>query len=149
MIVYRISHKKFSNELKASGIENRWNLAGQFVLYTSSNKALACLENLVHATGEILGNNLYVCMEIYIPDTAGIYAITLKAMPENVSAEELRARTRAIGNKWYTDIKDLLLQVPSTIIPSEHNFIINTQHQDMKKVKILSTEPFLFDSRLK
>ncbi len=47
MIVYRITHKKFSDKLMASGIENRWNTSGQLVIYCSSNKALACLENLV------------------------------------------------------------------------------------------------------
>lgn len=149
MTVYRITHKKFSDKLIASGIENRWNLSGQLVIYSSANKALACLENLVHTNGETLGNNLYVCMEIFIPESAGISIVTIKDLPENFTAEEQKNNTQSIGNKWYTDNKNLLLEVPSAIISSENNFIINTIHEDFKKIKITGKESFNFDKRLK
>ena len=57
--------------------------------------------------------------------------------------------TKEIGNTWYTANKNLLLQVPSAIIISENNFIINTLHDDFKKVKITSIEPFGFEKRLR
>jgi RES domain-containing protein len=149
MLVYRITHKKFSDRLIASGIENRWNVSGQLVIYSAGNKALACLENLVHTNAESLGNDLYMCMEIFIPETAEVTAITLKDLPENFSDEEQKNITQSIGSKWYMTGKNLLLNVPSAIIPSENNFIINTIHDDFKKVKITGKEPFNFDKRLR
>lgn len=148
MTVYRITHKKFSEKLIASGIENRWNLAGQFVIYTSASKALACLENLVHTNGEVLGSNLYICMEIFIPENAEITIVALKDLPQNFTDEKRKEITKEIGNNWYIANKHLLLQVPSAIIPAENNFIINTLHEDFTKVKITDRQPFSFDPRL-
>src|SRR5258705_11465353 len=108
MTVYRITHKKFSDKLVASAIENRWNKSGQFVIYTSQSKALACLENLVHTNGETLGNNLYVCMEIFIPEDAGVTVITLKDLPANFTNEKNIIITKKIGNTWYDANKNLL-----------------------------------------
>jgi len=149
MLVYRITHKKFSDKLIGSGIENRWNMSGQFVIYSSANKAMACLENLVHTSAETLRRDLYVCMEIFIPETAEVTVITLKDLPENFTDEEQKIITQSTGSKWYTDNKNLLLKVPSAIISSENNFIINTMHEDFKKVKINGREPFSFDKRLR
>jgi RES domain-containing protein len=149
MTVYRITHKKFADKLVASGIENWWNFNGQFVIYCSANKALACLENLVHTNAETLGNDLYMCIEIFIPDTSSITVISLKDLPQNFTSEDQKTTTREIGNKWYTGNKNLLLEVPSAIIPSEKNFLVNTMHEDFKKVKISGKEPFNFDRRLK
>ena len=149
MTVYRIIHTKYAEHLIASGLSNRWNLSGQFVIYTSTSKALACLENLVYASGETLRSGLYRCLEIFIPDTVTITTILLKELPDNFNNEELRALTQKIGNNWYTQNKHLLLKVPSAIIPSENNVIINSKHDDFKKVKINKTEKFVFDKRLK
>jgi len=56
---------------------------------------------------------------------------------------------RQIGSEWYTKRKQLVLQVPSAVIPQEYNFVINTSHQDFeKKVSLLKTEDFLWDERL-
>jgi len=149
MTVYRITHKKFSDKLVASGIENRWNMDGQFVIYTSGSKALACLENLVHTNAETLGSDLYMCMEIFIPEDAAKTVITIKDLPANFTNEKNIMITKEIGNTWYSANKNLLLQVPSAIIISENNFIINTLHDDFKKVKITSIEPFGFNKRLR
>lgn len=149
MLVYRITHKKFSDKLVASGVENRWNLNGQLVIYAAASKAMACLENLVHTSAEMLGNDLYICLEIFVPDSAEISVIALKDLPENFTGEEQKIVTQSMGSKWYTANKSLMLKVPSAIISSENNFIINTIHEDFKKVKINAKEPFNFDSRLK
>jgi RES domain-containing protein len=148
MIVYRITHQKFADKLVASGIDNRWNLSGQFVIYTSANRALACLENLVHTNGESLSSDLYMCLSILIPGNAGVTNISLKELPQNFANEKRIAITKEIGNKWYKANNHLLLQTPSVIIPSENNFMINTMHDDFKKIKIVGKDEFKFDERL-
>ena len=148
MIVYRITHIKYANQLIGSGVANRWNLPGQFVIYTASSKSLACLENLVYSSGETLRSGLFKCLEIFIPENLSINTVFLKDVSGNYNSEEGRILTQEIGNKWYSQNKDLLLKVPSAIIQSEYNFVINTRHHDFKKVKIIRSYQFVFDKRL-
>jgi RES domain-containing protein len=42
-----------------------------------------------------------------------------------------------------------VLKVPSAIIASEANYLINTSHPDFEQVKLLGTEDFVFDPRIK
>ena len=45
--------------------------------------------------------------------------------------------------------KSLLLRVPSAIVANEYNFLINPRHSEAVKVRLVDTESFLFDTRLK
>ena len=47
MNVFRITLAKYA-QLFASGREGRWFSEGNYAIYTSENRALACLENAVH-----------------------------------------------------------------------------------------------------
>jgi RES domain-containing protein len=38
--------------------------------------------------------------------------------------------------------------VPSVIIPSERNFVLNPAHADFGRLTILPPQPFSFDSRM-
>ena len=54
-----------------------------------------------------------------------------------------------IGSSWYSDSKNLVLKIPSAVIPQEHNYIINTKHELFKsKVKLIDVESYFWDSRL-
>ena len=50
MQVFKICRKAHAN-LSASGIENRWNRKGQFVIYTAESRSLATLEMVAHRSG--------------------------------------------------------------------------------------------------
>lgn len=145
MTVYRITHQKYAEQLSASGIANRWNLDGQFVIYTASSRSLACLENLVYTSGETLGSGLYVCLEIIIQDTDSISTITQKDI--KLIKAETKTYMKKTGSEWYLQNNHLLMIVPSVIIPHENNIIINTRHPEFKNIKINSNEPFIFDKR--
>lgn len=66
MLVYRISKEKHTEKLESSGAANRWNKAGQHVLYTSGSRALASLELVVHRSS-IVQSETYKVMVIEIP----------------------------------------------------------------------------------
>ena len=44
--------------------------------------------------------------------------------------------------------RSAFLQVPSAILPSEKNFLLNPRHLDFSSVRIGQAEPFAFDPRL-
>lgn len=147
MLVYRIVLEKYAS-LYASGVEGRWNSNGIKVLYTAETRALACLENVVHRSGEGL-NNLFKTLIIDIPSAERIEKIQIKNLPKNWQDFQNEYHCRIIGDDWFYRQDSLVLQVPSAIIPNEYNYIINTQHKQFKKVKLKAIEPFVFDNRIK
>lgn len=148
MLLYRITKAIYADKLVASGIENRWNNSGQFVIYAASTAALACLENVVHTSGLLLHTQAYRLMVIEVPTGTKITVINRKDIPPDWQSLEQRSLTQTMGEKWYEDRKSLLLAVPSAIIPMETNYLINTAHPSFMDTKIIQSEPFLFDERL-
>lgn len=147
MLGYRIVHEKWSHRLSASGNAGRWNSKGKFVIYTSASRALACLENIVHRSGEGL-HGMFRVMVIEIPDAISFQEIKIKSLPKDWKSMLNFPVTRKTGDEWYSENKFALLKVPSSVISKESNFIINTHHSDFKKIKLKSVELFDFDLRL-
>jgi len=88
-------------------------------------------------------------MVIDIPGTERIEKISLRELPANWQHFSLEHICRQIGDDWFYRQESLILQVPSSIIPEESNYIINTQHKNFRKIKVKSIESFQFDSRIK
>ena len=148
MEVYRITLAKWSGQLVASGGAARWNSKGKFVIYAAATRALACLENVVHRSGEGL-NGLFKTMIIEIPDALLTQEINVGDLPKNWAAYENYHLSQQIGNQWLDAQESPFLRVPSAIIADEFNFLINPQHPDFKQIALKRVEDFAFDSRLK
>ena len=147
MIVYRLSHSKYATSLNSSGAANRWNRAFQFVIYCSENISLCALELLAHTNG-IRPTGEFKIMEIEIQNPVGAKSIDAKELHDNWHQLHSYAQTQLIGSDWYESKKSLCLKIPSAIIQSEYNYIINTQHPHfMKKVKLIETRDFFWDNR--
>jgi RES domain-containing protein len=147
MIVYRLSHAKYAATLSSSGVANRWNTIFQFVIYCSENISLCALELLAHTNG-IRPDGEFKIMHIEIPDKTKITTVEIAQLPQNWFQLQGYAQTQKIGSDWYDSKSTLLMKVPSAIIPSEFNYVINTQHADfLKKVKLLDTKDFFWDNR--
>ncbi|QKG52434.1 RES family NAD+ phosphorylase [Hymenobacter sp. BRD67] len=148
MEIYRICLAKYTGELVASGNPCRWNLRGQFVLYAAGSRALACLENVVHRSGEGL-NNRFKVIRIEVPDSLVIEELTLAQLPPGWQPTSAYARCQPLGADWYRRQATAVLRVPSSIIAHEHNYVLNTRHPDFGKVRIVGWEDFAFDPRIK
>ncbi|CAD5279149.1 MULTISPECIES: RES family NAD+ phosphorylase [unclassified Imperialibacter] len=147
MKVYRITLAKFSTGLYASGFVARWNSKGTFVIYTAGSRSLACLENLVHRSGEGLDGGFRV-MTIEIPDDLAIDRVVLNDLPVNWKEFSQRVSTRVMGDKWVANGKAAVLKVPSAIITEEFNYILNANHREFNRIKLISSDEFSFDRRL-
>lgn len=145
MELYRICLTKYSNTLVSSNNPGRWNKKGESVIYTASHRSLACLENLVHRSGASLATAEYTVLTIKTPEKVSIQYVkeTDRIWLSN------QEKTQAYGSEWYLSLKTCLLCVPSSIIPFEYNYIINTRHGDFEKFFIAESLPFEFDRRLK
>lgn len=146
MIVYRITTAQWSKQLQASGNIARWNARGNFVIYTAGSRSLACLENLVHRSGEMCSKQ-YKVMLIEIPDSINMEEILLKSLDIDWKNLTNFSYCQSIGTKWLIAGKAAVLKVPSIIIEQECNYLINAQHADFKKIKLIRDEDFGFDAR--
>jgi len=90
-------------------------------------------------------------MVIYIPDGVDMAQITNADLPKDwhMAGDKYYRKTRPAGDEWVQENKYLVCKVPSAIIKNEFNYLINPAHPDFKKIKLISTEAFFFDSRIK
>lgn len=148
MLVYRITKTAYANRLVASGGAARWNGRGQFVIYTAATRALACLENVVHRSGEGL-LDVFRVMVIQLPDDLPVTTLSVEQLPANWFAFEQYAICQQLGDAWLRKGETAVLKVPSAIIPNEWNYLISPAHPDFHRLVLVRTEPFTFDPRIK
>lgn len=148
MQVYRIALTKYAGSLIASGRAARWNPNETNVIYTSSSQSLACLENVVHRS-QLGLNQLFSIMTIEVSDRIKKETIHLKYLPDDWRDFHQMPFTQHLGEKWLKDSRAAILQVPSSIIEQEVNYLINPAHPDFRYIKLMRTEGFVFDKRIK
>jgi len=90
-------------------------------------------------------------MVIYIPDNATLVQISLRDLPIDwhKAGDKFYRKTRSKGDDWVAENKYLVLKVPSAIIKNEFNYLINPNHVDFDRIKLITIESFFFDSRIK
>ena len=150
MIVWRIARAPYQ-ALDGEGARlngGRWNSEGIAAVYTSATLSLAALEYLVHVEPLLAPRDL-VAMEIELPDDAALGALAApKDLPSDwrrYSAPEWQAE---LGDLWLGDSTFLWLAVPSVVVPHEYNILINPGHPRIAELRLRSTRPFSFDTRL-
>lgn len=150
MTVYRLCKQAYMNDLSGQGAEingGRWNNKGLPALYTSASRALAVLEVAVHVPFGIMPVNYYIIV-IEVPEQAGVTEIKISDLPANWNRNPIVKATQYMGDDFLKSHSNLTLQVPSATVPGDSNFIINPLHPNFKMLKIITVEPFEFDSRL-
>jgi len=150
MQVYRLSREKFANTLSGKGAAikgARWNSAGVEIIYTASNRSLAMAEVAVHFTLATLPVD-YMMTTIFIPDDIPLQRLQLTDLPNDWNTFPHPKKTQTIGDTFINDNEYCILEIPSAVTQGDFNIIINPNHIDFKRIKILSNEKFPFDKRI-
>jgi RES domain-containing protein len=121
----------------------RWNSRGVRVVYASSTLSLAALENLVHLNPPLLFK--YVAFPIEFGEAL---VASPGKLPADWVLEPPGPAGKAIGDAWVRAETSAVLAVPTVLIPSEINYLLNPAHPDFKKISIGRPQPFAFDPRL-
>lgn len=148
MELYRIVKQEYAGSLYASGIANRWNKSGQKVIYTAGSRSLACLENVVHSSGEALQEKFTV-MVIYVPDSLAIASLHISDLPEDWYRKARHLTCQQLGSEWYESMKTAVLKVPSAVVHEEYNFVLNSEHPQYNEIQIIDQKEFALDPRIK
>lgn len=153
MLVYRIDRQKYlSTTLKGIGAASsdgfRWNSLHTHMVYTAESKALAMLEIAVHLDiAQSLPTDRFF-VDIEIPDQMAILDLPLNTLPSNWDSKPPLRHTQYLGDEFIHQNQAAILKVPSSIIPSESNYLINPFHPDSKRIKVIGQEQVIFDQRL-
>jgi RES domain-containing protein len=154
MRVYRIEREKYLDTtllgIGAAKTEGyRWNSPNTYLVYTAESRALATLEVfvLLDLSEDLPTDRMYV--EIDIPDEVEIMEIPIANLPFNWDARPPILETQLIGDDFVSQNSAAVLKVPSCIVPPEFNYLINPNHPDAKKIKVISVRNVVFDERMR
>lgn len=124
----------------------RWNAKGIRATYASETLSLAALEylgtlvdvndapdDLVAVAADLDGNAVEIVDVALLPGW--------DAIPADVSVR--------FGSDWARERRSVALRVPSVMIPSEPNYVLNPEHPDFARaVVVRGAQRFAFDPRL-
>jgi RES domain-containing protein len=147
---WRITKRKharhaFSGE-GAREFGGRWNNPGTAVVYTAQSQSLAALEMLVHLnSADLLEKYVLLAADF---DRSLVKVVDASNLPRNWRADPPPAQVRSVGDEWVLGGSSAVLQVPSVLVPSENNFLLNPGHRDFARIRFGTPLAFRFDARL-
>lgn len=137
MLTYRLVPTEFAYDLSGAGSAKepgRWNVADTPALYTSSNRALAVCESLLGSSSKKDDDLSLVTYEV--PDDCPIFCLETADLPKNWAINPPPDECRQLGSK-HLNCKDYVaFRVPSSIVPDEHNFVLNPSFRQYDRVTI-------------
>ena len=124
----------------------RWNSPGRPVVYTASSAALAVLEILVHLGSATILQSYVLATCTF--EEALVSRLDRSALPSNWRSYPAPPELQLVGDEWLKRRGTAVLEVPSVIIETESNYLLNPAHPDFALVTIAAPRPFEFDLRL-
>ena len=124
----------------------RWNSPGTAVVYTSESAALAALELLVHlGRGTILAAYVLIMCSF---EEALVTRLDRKRLPKGWRSYPAPPDLQLIGDEWVRSGASAVLEVPSAVIDTDSNFLLNPRHADFQAIGVAPPQPFALDLRL-
>lgn len=152
MTIYRLT-KARHQETAFTGYgalqsDGRWHQAGVPVVYASDTPAGALLEIIAHTEASSLLRHAYVLFTIRFQPDRHLLVLEPEAWPADWRAFPWRSASQHVGTRWMQDQDSVVLQVPSAIVPQQHNYLINPQHPRFEELQVEGPTPFEIDTRL-
>ena len=123
----------------------RWNHPGTAIVYTSETLSLAALELFVQLDrDEVPGDMVVVSAEI--PDTVQRTSLRIEAPQRDWRMYPSPSDLCNVGTKWAAGMASAVLEVPSSIIPAERNYLLNPAHPAFRDIEVHAPEPFVVRS---
>jgi RES domain-containing protein len=152
MRLWRLSSARRARNFDGGyGISNngRWNTRGRPVTYCCTVPSLAALERRAHVSdAALLPPQMMVTYEL--PDNISRCTINISDLPRDWAEHE--THTQSMGDEWLDSAKEVLLFVPSVIMPLANvpdcNVLINHRVTNATKINVAEVAPFTLDLRL-
>lgn len=147
---YRITKREYASSIwsgigaKITG--GRWNSKGVAVIYAAESRALAAMEQLVHLIKPRILSG-YVIASITLEDSV-VHRINVSSLPRGWSNPVAPSSLKRIGDRWIAEEKYPVLAVPSAVIRSEWNYLLNPIHPHFQAFPKTRAAAFKYDHRL-
>lgn len=125
----------------------RWTPRGRLAVYTAEHASTAILEMLVHMEPAHFGSN-FVLISADLPDELHMEIVDPEDLPEDWRTRFEDDPLQQVGTAWLDRAASVALIVPSSVVPAEHNIVLNPEHPDFAAITVHEPEPFRFDPRL-
>ena len=116
------------------------------MIYVSSTLALAMLETLVHLQDQEFLDR-FVVFEVSF-DEALVTRVESVALPKTWGESPPLKSVQKIGDVWFSGAASAVLCVPSVIVSTEGNYLLNPAHPDFEEMVIAPKQPVHFGPRL-
>ena len=147
---WRITKRKYKEvAFTGEGAEEsggRWNSEGTRIMYASSSISLAILEILVNLQDDKILST-YDVIPFHFSDNL-IKSLDVEGLPKDWAASPSSLSAKSIGDEWIQSKTSLMLEVPSVVVPSEINYLINPSHADFDQITYDDPIPLPLDERL-
>ncbi len=130
-------------------VDGRWHRAGSPVVYATESAAVALLEVLVHVERPRL-----LAMDLVTVSSRFDERLVLRVedaygpLPSGWWRFPWPTATQAIGQRWIEEQRSAVLDVPSAVVRSARNLVLNPAHPDFGQVALGEPEAFELDPRL-
>lgn len=148
--VYRIVREPYSKTaLDGEGsflFGGRWSSPGTRIAYTAEHLSLAMLEYFVHIDANDPPKDLVV-VAADIPDNVTRVVLNPDELPANWRQVPAPPGLAGIGDSFAAERKSAILVLPSALVPTESNWLINPLHSEFAGIEMHRPEPFQYDAR--
>ena len=146
--VYRIVRKPYSKTpLDGEGayrFGGRWSSPGTRIAYAAEHLSLAMIEYFVHIEASDPPKDLVV-VAADIPDRVSRMVRTPRTLPPNWRQVPAPPSLAVIGDSFAAEHKSAILVLPSALVPSESNWLVNPLHPEFAKIRVQPAEPFHYE----
>ena len=150
-VIWRIEKTKRAGDAKSGDgariVGGRWTSPGYPAIYCAEHLSLAILEVLVHAPEPGQRSVPRLRFRIRL-DRALVERVPEKKIPADFSPRTPHNVTRPVGDAGLQASRRPALYVPSAIVPTEHNYILNPTHADFHRIFWSEPAPIALDDRL-
>jgi RES domain-containing protein len=145
MELWRISNYSDLSGLGGMRASGRWQTRGKRIVYLADHPASALLEMLVRLDPDLIPAT-YTLLRVNVPDIIESVDIDVDALPSDWRLQP--ALTRQLGDEWLDRNETALLHVPSAIVPSAWNVLLNPAHANAAFGRVVEAVHSPFDLRL-
>ncbi len=146
MFLWRISNHASLDGRGGLEASARWHTQGRPIVYLAESAAGAPLEVMVHL--ELSPARMpksYRLLKVEAPDDLPVESAWADLGEHWIDDETV---TRTIGDQWLLANRSALLRVPSAIAPETFNILLNPEHSQARRMKIVSYREYPWDLRL-
>lgn len=118
------------------------------MVYTSGSISLAILETLVNIQDleDLPGKLMLIPADL--PNDLPIRRIESQVLPPQWRSSAVSSVTQDLGKRWFLEDGEAVVAVPSVVVPTETNYLINPRHDDFSRIIVHKPQPLQVDPRL-